>query len=201
MFVPFDFCSFLWIENFFFQLSRVVDRNVYLNICLELKIFTYALFIYFYMLFIGWLFIAVPNFLFLGASVHLYQFDELIINKFSGFIIYFFILPFFFTTLSKILSEFLCNIRFLISQFIFDYFFVKFNRLCGGLFYFYASFKLMSSFLISKLNFGSILIVIRSSSFSFSTGSIDNLLTSGSEIKLSILEFNESLISIASGQL
>ncbi len=170
MLVPFDFCSFLWIENFFFQLSRVVDLRVSLNICLELKMFTSALFIYFYMLFIGWLFIAGPNFLFLGASVHLYQFDELIINRFSGFIIYFLFFPFFFIILSKILSEFLCNILFLISQFIFDYFFVKFDRLCGGLFYFYTSLKLMSSFFISKFTFGSILIVIISSSFSFSTG-------------------------------
>lgn len=169
MLVPFDFCSFLWIENFFFQLSRVVDRRVSLNICLELKMFTSALFIYFYMLFIGWLFIAGPNFLFLGASVHLSQFDELIIKRFSGFMIYFLFFPFF-IILSKILSEFLCNILFLISQFIFDYFFVKFDRLCGGLFYFYTSLKLMSSFLISKFTFGSILIVIISSSLSFSTG-------------------------------
>lgn len=126
--------SFLCKVNFFFQLSKVVDLSVYLNICLVVNILLSTFFRVLSALVMGWLFAWMGPFLFLGRSVQLSQLLEVITSKFSWLIIRFALIFLRFCISLDIFSLFFSIILFLISQFTFGWGLV-FSF--GGLFYFY----------------------------------------------------------------
>ena len=113
--------SFLWRVNFFFQLSNVVDRSVYLNICLVVKMLLSTFFRVLSALVMGWLFAWTGPFLFFGRSVQFYQLVEVITSKFSWLMILFTLVFFRLCISFEIFSLFFSRILFLISQLNLDF--------------------------------------------------------------------------------